>query len=81
MYERLFAPSNPSGGVLIHLEEPERRKGFEGHTAKSSHLTNEMACWRHAWIQTRMSWKRGWTWAGWAAGHPTGGGALEGWAR
>ena len=27
---RIFAPSNPSGGVLIYLEEPERREGFEG---------------------------------------------------
>ena len=25
-----IAPSNPSGGVLIYLEEPERREGFEG---------------------------------------------------
>ncbi len=25
-----IAPSNPSGGVLIYLEEPERREGFKG---------------------------------------------------
>ena len=25
-----IAPSNPSGGVLIYLEEPERREGFQG---------------------------------------------------
>ena len=25
-----IAPSNPSGGVLIYLEKPERREGFEG---------------------------------------------------
>ena len=30
MHVRIFAPSNPSGGVLINLEEPERREGFEG---------------------------------------------------
>jgi hypothetical protein len=30
MYVRRFAPSNPSGGVLMYLEEPERREGFEG---------------------------------------------------
>ena len=30
MHVRIFAPSNPSGGVLIYLEEPERRERFEG---------------------------------------------------
>ena len=41
----------PSGGVLIYLEEPERREGFEGpyyeFSTKSPLLTNNLACQVH----------------------------------